>query len=203
MSRFQTQDEPMRVVKFVAGVPGGLIQEPDGVETPKSITKANEVYGDTGVDEQVRRSKENEFDKLAKGLSPEMKTLLQKIHELGDVVNAYVERQAAARTARFNTNGVQKSDAAQNELAKAPDSPIRATSHPTSVESGDVAQQELNKALANPKPMGFESTSSAKFRTVETGSTGRQIFCDGSAFGADAEKVHASEPTVRRPFQPR
>jgi hypothetical protein len=74
-----------------------------------------------------------------------MAELRQRIIELGKVVEAYVARRAAAQPTRFNTNGRE-------------------------VEKSDIVAQELEKALANGKPVTFETeaSTSARFQTVES-----------------------------------
>ena len=71
-----------------------------------------------------------------------------QMDELLKKINGLIERRAAASgPARFNTSGVEKAD---------------------------VAAQELEKALANGKPVTFETeaSTSARFQTVESIASG-------------------------------
>jgi hypothetical protein len=107
-----------------------------------------------------------------------------QLNELTKRINGLLESRAvAARTARFNTTGVEKSDVVAQELEKALANGQPVAFHPSEgssrrfqtvesvgsgqrvrsgaafdtngIEKSDVADQELQKALGNGKPVGF------------------------------------------------
>lgn len=83
-----------------------------------------------------------------------------QLDELVKRINGLLEsRAAAARQTRFNPQGVEKSD---------------------------VAQQELTKALANGKPITFETeaSTSGRFQTVESVASGVRTAHGAGASGA-------------------
>src|SRR5882762_9637635 len=97
-----------------------------------------------------------------------------QMEELTKRINGLLEsRAAAARPARFNTSGVEKSD---------------------------VVAQELQKALANGKPVTFqpEFSTSARFQTVEQGTPGVRLR-SGAPFDANGvEKSDAADQELRK-----
>ncbi len=97
-----------------------------------------------------------------------------QMDELMKRINGLLEsRAAAARPARFNTSGVEKSD---------------------------VVAQELQKALANGKPVTFqpEFSTSARFQTVEQVTPGVRLR-SGAPFDANGvEKSDAADQELRK-----
>jgi hypothetical protein len=97
-----------------------------------------------------------------------------QLDELLKQINALQERRtAAAKSARFNTSGVEKMD---------------------------VVNQELNKALANGKPVTFQvsESSSPRFQTVESVGSGRRVR-SGAAFDTNGvEKSDTADAELRK-----
>jgi len=126
--------------------------------------------------------------KSAPGASSELAELRVQVraqlNELTKRINGLIESRAvAARLARFNTTGVEKSDVVAQELEKALANGQPVAFHPSEgssrrfqtvesvgsgqrvrsgaafdtngIEKSDVADQELQKALGNGKPVGF------------------------------------------------
>jgi phage FluMu protein Com len=97
-----------------------------------------------------------------------------QMDELLKKINGLIERRTAATTpARFNTSGVEKRD---------------------------VAAQELEKALANGKPVTFqtESTAPDRFKTVESVGSGQRMR-SGAAFDiSGVEKSDVADQELRK-----
>ena len=97
-----------------------------------------------------------------------------QLDELLKQINALQERRtAAAKSARFNTSGVEKMD---------------------------VVNQELNKALANGQSVAFHPSagSSPRFQTVESVGSGQRVR-SGVAFDANGiEKSDAADQELQK-----
>ena len=111
--------------------------------------------------------------KSAGAPSSGMAELRQRLIELGKVVDAYIERQAVTRPARFQTGGVEKAA---------------------------VADQELSKALANGKPVTFQSeeSHSPRFQTVSSIGSGQRVR-SGQPFDVNGiEKSDTADAELRK-----
>src|SRR5258708_7331346 len=97
-----------------------------------------------------------------------------QMEELTKRINGLLEsRAAAARSARFNTSGVEK---------------------------GDVVAQELQKALANGTPVGShrESSAGARFQTVESVASGVRTAPGGRFVPDGFEKNATAEEELKK-----
>jgi transposase-like protein len=119
-----------------------------------------------------------ETGSLAKSAPSELAVLRVQIRaqmeELTKRINGLLEtRQAAARLARFNPAGVEKSD---------------------------LVAQELNKALSNGKPVTFqpEGGGSARFQTVESVASGVRTAPGGRFVPDGFEKNATAEEELKK-----
>ena len=160
-----------------------------------------------------------------------MAEVRQRIAELGKVVDAYVARHTAAPSARFQPQGEETATVLkfvagmpggmmlESDVADSAEASRQHSAFVTKSANGEaVAEAELEKALANGKPVGFQSSgrgASARFRPAETVAPGVQRFhsaSDGDANfherpGNTLSVTHAVEKTPgssgeRHPFQP-
>jgi len=111
--------------------------------------------------------------KSAPAPSSGMAELRQRLIELGKVVDAFIERQAVTPPARFNPKGVEKDG---------------------------MADQELSKALANGKPVTFQSeeSQSPRFQTVSSIGSGQRVRSGQPFDVSGVEKSDTADAELRK-----
>jgi hypothetical protein len=105
MSKFRTQNDGEGVVlKFVAGMPGGLAIQKDAGE--------EELGWEESVSDLSKSAASTDLTALRVQVKNQIDELLKRI-------NGLIEQRKATRPAKFQTSGVEKVDAAAAELKKA------------------------------------------------------------------------------------